>query len=213
MKMTRERFIALWNRCLLDGVVAEAVPIYEELAQRYAEPHRRYHTRNHISHCLQQLDLATGLMDCPDAVEMGLWFHDAIYDPRASDNELRSAELFTDIVNDRVAPNFRQTVYDLILITTHPEHPERLDEKFIVDIDLSSFALPWEAFKRDSNAVRQEYSHLPDKEFYPGQLEFLQALLERPIFFFTDFFRSRYENVARQNITRYIEELHAQGYG
>lgn len=210
--MTKERFIALWNRCLVDGAVAEAVPVYGDLVRRYSEPHRRYHTCGHISHCLQQLDLATGLMDDPDAVEMGLWFHDAVYDPCASDNELKSAELFADLVDGHFKLAFRRSVYDLILVTMHPEHPKRLDEQFIVDIDLSSFGLPWEVFKRDSDAVRAEKAHLPDKKFFSGQIKFLRSLLERPTFFFTDFFQARYESTARSNITRHIEELRAQGY-
>ncbi|MFQ6022922.1 MAG: hypothetical protein ACE5NW_09380 [Acidiferrobacterales bacterium] len=213
MSMTRERFGALWNRCLVDRAVAQPGPVYEELVQRYSEPHRHYHTCNHINHCLKQHDLATDFMDDPDAVEMGLWFHDAIYDPYASDNELRSAKLFANLVDDHVPPAFRRSVYDLILVTVHPEQPKRLDEQFMVDIDLSSFGLAWEAFKRDSNAVRAEKPHVSDEQFFRGQVKFLQSLLDRPTFFFTDFFRARYETTARSNITRYIEDLLVQGYG
>ena len=108
--------------------------------------------------------------------------------------------------------NFRRRVYDLILITIHPEQPRSLDQEFMVDIDLSSFGLPWPAFRRDSNAVRNEYAHMADERFYPAQIRFLRALLARPSFFFTEFFRNRYEQTARSNITRHIEELSALGY-
>ncbi len=212
MSLAKERFGALWNRCLVGDVRPQPDPVYDELVQRYSEPHRHYHTANHIKHCLRQLDLATALMEDADAVEMAIWFHDAIYDPRASDNELRSAELFANAVNGYVGPNFRRSVYDLILVTMHPEDPKRLDEEFIVDIDLSSFALPWEIFKQDSVAVRAEYAHLPDDEFFLRHVNFLKSLLERSTFFFTDFFRSRYENAARDNIGRYLESLRAQDF-
>ncbi|MFQ5755253.1 MAG: hypothetical protein ACE5H7_04060 [Acidiferrobacterales bacterium] len=210
--MTSKRFMTLWDRCRADGVRTVPLPVYEELLRRYEEPHRYYHTPDHINHCLRQLDLAANLMDDADAVEMGLWFHDAIYDPRASDNERESAELFTRLLGNLVKPAFRRSVYDLILVTAHPEQPKCLDEQFMVDIDLSSFALPWEDFKRDSDAVRKEFAHLPDKRFFTNHLAFLRALMGRPTFFFTDFFRDRCETAARENVTRYMADVRAQGY-
>lgn len=213
LDMTRERFTALWNRCLVPGVSAPALPIYEELVRRYSEPHRHYHTPEHIGHCLRQLDLAAQLMDDASAVEMGLWFHDVIYDPEASDNEQKSAELFASLADDDLPADFRQSVHDLIMATIHPEEPKSVDEQFMVDIDLSSFGLPWGTFQRHSEAVRKEYAHLSDQRFYPNQIGFLRSLIARPTFFFTDFFRARYEVTARENIGRHIEELRARGYG
>jgi predicted metal-dependent HD superfamily phosphohydrolase len=210
--MAKRRFQALWNRCLLAGAASDGVAVYQELEKRYSESHRYYHTPHHIRHCLREFDLAAELMDDADAVEMGLWFHDAIYDPRASDNELKSAELFTLRADDHMNADFRRRVYELILITIHPEQPRSLDQEFMVDIDLSSFGLPWPAFRRDSNAVRNEYVHVPDKQFYPAQIRFLRSLLARPSFFFTEFFRNRYEQTAKDNITRHIDELTALGY-
>jgi predicted metal-dependent HD superfamily phosphohydrolase len=210
--MAKKRFQALWKRCLLAGAASDGVTVFQELKKRYSEPHRYYHTPNHISHCLREFDLATELMDDADAIEMGLWFHDAIYDPRASNNELKSAELFTACAGDRMDADFRRRVYDLILITIHPEKPRSPDQEFMVDIDLSSFGLPWPAFRRDSNAVRNEYAHLSDKQFYPAQIRFLRSLLARPTFFFTEFFRNRYEETAERNIARHIDELGALGY-
>ena len=211
--MTRERFTALWNRCLVPGASTPALPVYEELLHRYSEPHRYYHTPEHIGHCLRQLDFAVELMDDANAVEMGLWFHDVIYDPQASDNELKSAELFVKLADDDVPTEFRQSVHDLIMVTMHPEEPSSLDEQFMVDIDLSSFGLPWDTFQRHSEAVRKEYAHLSDEQFYPNQIGFLRSLIARPTFFFTDFFRARYEVTARENIGRHVEELCARGYG
>ena len=209
--MVESRFVTLWNRCFADTDGEVPATIYADLVRRYSESHRYYHTCDHIMHCLTQFDLAADLMDNSDAVEMGLWFHDAIYQPGAADNELKSAQLFGKVTDEQQS-SLKQSIYDLIMVTKHPEHPKCLDEKFMVDIDLSSFGLPWETFIRDSQAVREEFAHVPDESFFAGHLKFLHTLLARPTFFFTDFFQARYEATARENIARYMKDAHAKGY-
>ena len=203
----RKRFEGLWGRCI--GVGAGAV--FDELDILYREPHRRYHSASHIEHCLRQLDLAADHMEEPDAVEMALWFHDAIYDIPGQENELRSAELFAARADGRGSERFRAKVRRLIIATMHREPPTGLDESFIVDIDLSSFGLPWDEFIRDSRAVRAELAHLSDAEFHPRQRKFLESLAARPAFCFTEFFRSRHEARARENIGRLCAKLETEG--
>lgn len=209
--MDRARFIALWRRCAVRATGPDPSAVYDELSRLYGEPHRYYHTPGHLDHCLGQLDAAKDGVHEPDAVEMALWFHDAIYDPPAPDNERRSAELFAQRTQGCFEEPFSQKVYELILITEHETPPRTADEAFMVDIDLSSFGLDWESFRQDSDAVRKEFSHLPDGEFYPAHARFLRSLLERPRFYFTDFFSERYQRSARRNIERYLQELSDAG--
>ena len=205
--MDRKRFEGLWER----RIGAGAGVVFDELDALYREPHRRYHTPAHIEHCLRLFDLAADRMDEPDAVETALWFHDAIYDVPTEKNELRSAELFAARAGGRGSERFRSKVRRLIMATTHREPPATLDESFIVDIDLSSFGLPWEEFLRDSVAVREEFPHVPDAEFYPRQRKFVESLAARPAFYFTEFFRDRYEARARENVERIFSRIEAQG--
>ena len=206
--MDGQRFEALWSRRIGTGAAA----VLDELDALYGEPHRRYHTAAHVEHCLGLLDLASDAMDEPDAVEMALWFHDAIYDIPGTENERRSAELFAARAGGRGPERFRSTVYRLVMATAHLEAlPETLDESFIVDIDLSSFGRPWEEFLRDSRAVRAEYPHVPDAEFRPRQKAFLQTLAARPELYRTEFFRARLEARARSNIERLVAMLDAGG--
>lgn len=207
----KARFVALWTRCLGDGS-STAETVYARLAELYGEPHRHYHTLDHIRHCLSEFDLAAELMEDSDAVELALWFHDAIYQPGATDNERRSAELFERWFEGRAEPTFRRRVRDLILITTHREWPRHGDERFIVDIDLSGFGLPWDECERDGRRIRAEHADLSDASYYRGQLRFLRSLQDRPTFFFTEFFRRRYERVACENVRRIIIGLQALGY-
>jgi predicted metal-dependent HD superfamily phosphohydrolase len=186
--------------------------VFQKILDHYSEAHRRYHTPEHIEHCLTQFDMAADLMDDPDAVEMALWFHDVIYDVPTARNEARSAEFFSELTHDRIGPEFGRSICDMILITAHQEMPRRKDDKYIVDVDLSSFGLPWEEFKRDSENVRSEFACRTDAEFYSAHIKFMRSLVKRPRFFATGFFREKYEKSARGNIERLIAELNEAGF-
>ena len=86
---TQHRWTALWPRA------GASIPAgwYERLTAAYAEPHRHYHNQQHIAECLAEFDQARHLALQPEAVELALWFHDAVYDPKAGDNEEQSAAL------------------------------------------------------------------------------------------------------------------------
>lgn len=198
------RFNDLVSRCAPD---ADAASLYETIADKYSEPHRRYHTLEHIQHCLSQLDEARHLADDPDAIELALWFHDLIYDPTADDNERRSAETFDSLLGALMPAERAVHVRRLIVDTEYPSEPGDRDGKLMVDIDLSSFALPWDQFMRDTEDIRSEYSHVPEKQFYAGKLKFLDKLLSRPRFYLTDHFHDRLESQARANIERHIREV------
>ncbi|MDG4560783.1 MAG: hypothetical protein P9E88_05770 [Candidatus Competibacter sp.] len=208
----RARFAALWER-RLSGGRALAETVHARLVELYEEPHRRYHTLDHVRHCLEEFDRVAALMDDPDAVEIALWFHDAVYRSGAMDNERRSADLFRQWSEGHADAAFLQQVDDLIMATTHRDPPIQRDERFVVDIDLSSFGLPWAAFEQDGHRIRAECAEIGDEAYYPGQLRFLLFLQGRPTFFLTEFFQQRYERIARNNIHRVIENLRARGYG
>jgi predicted metal-dependent HD superfamily phosphohydrolase len=209
--MERRRFIDLWQRAPAPGPAPDPAPVFRELERRYSEPHRLYHTADHLDHCLGQLDAARELAQSPDGIEMALWFHDAIYDPSAKDNEQRSAELFVQRTGDGFETDFVETVFDHIMATEHVIPPEPFDGQLITDIDLSAIGLPWEEFQRDSNAIRREFAHLSDAQYHPPHAQFLRALLARPSVYYTDFFRERYEQPARANMERYLDELSDAG--
>ena len=209
--MNRERFTALWVRCLDAGQADDAEEVFSMLLNRYCEAHRKYHTPQHIVHCLEQFDKVSSQTEQPDAVELAIWFHDIIYDIPSIENELKSAELFLELTKGRINPDLGQSVYDMILITTHKTKPIRYDDKLLVDIDLSSFALPWEQFRQDSQHVREEFSNKTDQEFYSGHVKFLQSLLDKPRFFASEFFCTEFEVDARKNIEKLLKQLHGDG--
>src|SRR5687768_3337965 len=83
----QERWSETWSRL---GAVAPET-LLAELVGRYSEPHRFYHTLQHLRECFSVLEPASHLARHLGEVQLALWFHDAIYDTRAQDNEELSA--------------------------------------------------------------------------------------------------------------------------
>jgi predicted metal-dependent HD superfamily phosphohydrolase len=188
------RFIALWSRC--GGIDAKAV--YDNLATRYAEPVRRYHTLCHIRRCLRDLDWARFAIPDPDGVELALWCHDVVYVPGASDNEQRSADWFRRWAQGRIAGTER--VAGMILATTHRSVPVDPDARFTADIDLADLGSNRACWIRDEAHLRAERRDLDDAAYDRGARKFLNTLLEREHIYHTELFRARCEVHARANL-------------
>jgi predicted metal-dependent HD superfamily phosphohydrolase len=203
--MNSDRFCALWNRSRAVPRGADASTIWARLIDQLNQPHRHYHDQTHIAHCLAELDGARNRIGNPDAVELALWFHDAIYEPGARDNEARSAALFLDYAKDALAEPLAREISDAILATVHRKIPDKGNARFVVDIDLSSFGLPWPRFMADCHALRREQIDIADGEFYRNKCKFLHSLIDRSSIFVTPYFRQRYEGAARINIQRYLD--------
>jgi predicted metal-dependent HD superfamily phosphohydrolase len=190
--MQRERFEALWRT---HGLPSLSAPLFDALVRAYGEPHRAYHTAQHIDECLAQLDLAGGHA----GVELALWFHDAVYDTRSHDNELRSAEW---AVREIGASNpLARRIHDLILATKHDAAPATADAQLLVDVDLSILGAPRERFLEYESQVRREYAWVPSFLFRRERAKILQSFLARPSIDSTAFFRESLEQRARENLT------------
>lgn len=199
------RFCKLWNtsRTATDG--ADAAVVWADLSEQLSSSNRHYHDETHIVHCLAELDGARDRIGNPDMVELALWFHDAVYEPGDKNNELRSAELFLGYAQNTLPTPLVKDVYDAILATVHQQVPEKGNARFVVDIDLSSFGLPWPKFMADCHALRLEQIDVADGEFYTSKRKFLRGLIDRTSIFATTYFRERYEDAARTNIQRYLD--------
>lgn len=206
-----ERFESLWDRRVASPPSPNGRTIYAELCSRYGAPYRRFHNLDHIRDCVRRLDEVTPLLDDRDAVELALWFHDAVYEVGATTNERHSAELFLDLsAGARFV--FRHHVCGLIMATRHARLIHGNDRRFMVDIDLSGFGHPWEEFIHNGARLREESVHQTDADYFAAQGVFLGRLQQRPRIFFTDYFHDRYEAQARANLSRVLADLAHQGY-
>ena len=203
-----ERLRSWWQGCLVDGAKDDSTAIHRQLVKGYGEPQRRYHTLAHVAHCLNQFDHCKSLARNPDALEIAVWFHDAIFEPGRPDNEALSARLYQELSAGIHSNEMRQLIDRLIMATLHDGSSlGDADASYMVDIDLSSFGLDWEAFLVDSQNLREENPDLSDTEYYRKLQKFHSSLLARPRFFFSDFFYQRYEQQARDNVSRYLKQV------
>jgi predicted metal-dependent HD superfamily phosphohydrolase len=194
MDRMQARFVALWSRN--GGMRADAV--FADLARRYAEPVRHYHTLRHVRRCLDDFDLTRNAIPNPDAVELALWCHDVVYVPGASDNEPLSADWFRRWADEHIAA--RERICDAILATRHTNMPNELDARFACDIDLAVLGAPRSRFRDDGARLRAERPDVDDRTYDLQERAILGNLLARPRIYFTDFFYLRCEAGARANL-------------
>lgn len=197
---TPERFAELCRRL---GATADPTTLAGDLLARYQEPGRAYHGLDHLRDCLEQLDAAPSEGADRDRVEAALWFHDAVYDPRASDNEARSAELASRSLEAVDVPEGTgRHIAALVLETRHVGAPAGANAGLLCDVDLSILGRDPAAFDRYEHAIREEYAWVPDPVYRRERAAVLRRLLQRQPLFVTRHFRQAYEETARANLAR-----------
>lgn len=190
------------------GVAPPADGVHAALIARYEEPHRRYHTVQHLDECFAGLDDARDLAEHLHEVELAVWFHDAVYDPHRSDNEAQSAALArADGVGAGVPASVLARVDSLILATRHDASPVTADARLLVDVDLAILGAPAARFDEYERQVRAEYAWVPGLIFRRKRREILEGFLSRPRLYATEAFRGRFEDTARANLSRSIRAL------
>jgi predicted metal-dependent HD superfamily phosphohydrolase len=204
-----ERFSTLWRQlgATDDGSVALA-----SLESAYGEPHRSYHTASHIVACLRLFDQFRSEAARPNEVEVALWFHDAVYDPRARDNEERTACMACELMEaSGIAPDVAGRVADMIRATREHE-VSTPDTALVIDIDLAILATPPEEFARFEAGIKREFEWVENEIYRATRAAVLRRFLDRPVIYATPALRDRFEAPARANLRRLIDSL-ASGPG
>lgn len=144
----------------------------------------------------------------PERVEFALFWHDAIYDTKARDNERKSAWLaYNTAFNKGLSRSFALGTYDLIMETQHKNISKLIDGRLIADLDLLIFGQPRRKFDLYENNIRKEFSWVSDIQFNKGRRTFLEKMLKREIIYNIPEIREKYEARARENLERSISVL------
>ena len=197
--MDKAKFLWLALCARLD-VQRDSHQIYRMLADRYAEPHRKYHTLSHVEQCLNEFVQVRHLFKDPDAAEFAIWFHDAVYNTHSSTNEEDSAKLGAFIARSLSLPNsFIDKVTTLILATKHDSDLQNnTDAQLLADIDLSIFGQTREVINEYEKQIRAEYDWVDLKVYIRERSRILHFLINKSSIFYTNFFRNKYTEATKE---------------
>ncbi|GLQ80476.1 hypothetical protein GCM10007881_39950 [Mesorhizobium huakuii] len=188
-------------------------PLKQELSALYRAEGRHYHNLAHIEAMLVLAADYRALFGDPEAVEAAIWFHDAIYDSKAKDNEARSAALAEKKLAGRTDAGRLDRIGAMILATATHQLPRfddntaTRDASLFLDMDLSILGAAPDAFDAYERAVRQEYDWVEEPMWRAGRGAVLKDFIARPRIFHTEEFRQRFEPQARLNMARSLETL------
>lgn len=178
--------------------------LMDELLAAYGQPHRHYHSRQHLAECLAHFREVRHLARHPAEVALALWFHDAIYEPKATANEQRSADWAATALRGAGASQGTQDrVWQLVKATRHDAQPTDPDQQLLVDIDLAILGAAPERFAEYDRQVRAEYRWVPGLVYAVKRKAVLRAFLARPHIYSTEHFRATLESQARRNLAQY----------
>lgn len=155
------------------------------LLRAWTEPHRRYHTLQHLEECLELAQArATDFSPIEQAhLTLALWFHDAVYDTHGSDNERRSATLaMTELTKVGVPAEHCARIAQLVLATEHDAASAPAEDpltQLLIDIDLAILGASAARFAEYEGQIRQEYSWVPDTVYAAGRKKVLDHFRSR----------------------------------
>jgi len=190
------------------GADRDARPLADAVVTAWSGPGRRYHGLDHLRECLAELDHAPGDGADRDRVEAALWFHDAVYDPHAADNEARSAQWAREALPQLgIAPAVAEDVARLVLLTSHVGPAPDPSGRLLCDVDLAILGRDPDAFDAYDGRIREEYVWVPEPDYRAARSRVLAGLLARSPLYQTAHFRGRYEAAARSNLRRALARL------
>jgi predicted metal-dependent HD superfamily phosphohydrolase len=198
---TSMQFETSWQRAWGYLGLQASEGLRERLIDAYEEPQRRYHSLQHLGECITHFESALELAIHPGEVELALWFHDAIYELQAKDNEQRSADwAVEEMTRSGAQAGQTRRVHALIMATCHTAMPDEADQQLLVDIDLSILGADPVRFAEYDAQVKAEYSWVPEAVYRIKRREVLQGFLDRPVIYNTHHFQARHEQQARANL-------------
>lgn len=204
--MLKETFIGLLTNYTDNGRLTNE--LWMEIEKNYSSKKRHYHTLQHLDNLLAQLTDVKEKIQNWNTILFTLYYHDIVYNSLKSDNEEKSAELAEKRMKQiAVTIDTIELCKKQILATKSHIKSNDSDTNYFTDADLSVLGQNWETYSLYYKNVREEYSIYPDFVYNPGRKKVLNHFLSMERIFKTEYFYSKYELQAKQNIQMEIELL------
>ncbi len=203
-----------WQRHLGRGRVADTW--FEKVVTRYREPQRHYHDVGHLRWVVRHVELLADDNRLTDlaGVIAAAFFHDAIYDPTAPDNEVASARLAAKALGELEWATERIAAVEAMIKGTARHDitdPDLdIDHSLLYAADLAVLAAEPAGYSDYVRNVRREYHHVSDIEWATGRTAVLQEFLQRPAIYAPGLELEAWEQRARGNLTSEIDGLRQQ---
>jgi predicted metal-dependent HD superfamily phosphohydrolase len=204
--MTPDALLAAWREtCEALGLRrgdGQDLALGRALLAAWSEPQRHYHATQHLGECLDALAQWRTLAREPELLALALWFHDAVYDPRALDNEARSAAWAREALTALGLPvGACERVAQMVLATQDHRAVDE-DMGLLLDLDLAILAAAPDRYAEYERQIRAEYAFVPEPDFHAGRRRILAGFLARPRLFVTEALHAAWDAPARANLQR-----------
>jgi|TARA_B110000305_G_scaffold239875_1_gene308847 predicted metal-dependent HD superfamily phosphohydrolase len=184
--------------------------LLDRLVIRYRERQRRYHKIGHVEAVLVSIAALTEGEQVNDlgAIIAAVLYHDAVYEPQHPANERASARLARrDLLALGWADDRANAVAAMIEGTKTHLDPLSSDAAVMNDADLAILGADETEYARYAKAVRDEHTHLDDREWNDGRVAVLHAFLDRDSIYATATGRELWEASARANVSAEIASI------
>jgi len=150
----------------------EQLKFSEKVIEKYNEPQRFYHTTQHLAEVIAYLNEAVK----DDELFLAAVYHDAVYDPKATDNEERSANLFLEHSKDSsLTKEQKSNIRQLILDTkTHKASTDK--SQLLIDADLNILNQPFNKLIEFEHQIFREYQFVDYTLYKEKRVEILEKL-------------------------------------
>lgn len=165
-----KRFQYILNPCVSEASI-------KRLKILWTQKTRYYHNINHLVQILQDIEKNLWFSDIypfeKRALLLAGFFHDAIYNPRKTDNEDKSIEFFkaSFILKDYFV--FEQVI-KIIESTKHRKRPTSLLSKIFWDADNMGFKKGYATLLKNEKLIRKEFKHISDIKYKEARIKFLK---------------------------------------
>ena len=149
----------------------------EEILQRYSEPHRYFHTFDHVLNILSQIDDYYIKNPSFESVCMKVQmqhaavFHDIVYDPKRNDNEEQSVKLMREIQDYY---NYGKEV-ETIILNTREQFPNHNASQVFNYFDRKALFGTFPELFDYGNKIWKEYSFHSYQDFIKGHINVIDS--------------------------------------